>query len=205
MKYKEVKGYYDSGILKHHHFLDENGEIHGEFREYHRNGQLMNQTLIKNCRRYSEYTRFDDAGMLDRHTLCGEQCEQLANVLPSGCWYEHRVVDSAGSLSSGYADNLETGEVIRTVVDGKYISCSEEELIQIAKEHGLPLLSELPKTEEEVTLWKLKHPDMPVIGAPVEKRIESKVAMMIVRVLEVLPFLTIRYKRSILASLKSGD
>ena len=43
---------------------------------------------------------------------------------------------------------------------------SEEELIEIAKEHNLPLLSELPKTEEEVTHWNLKWPDLPCL--PIE-------------------------------------
>ena len=42
------------------------------------------------------------------------------------------------------------------------VDSTHEQLIQIAKEHNLPLLSELPKTEEEVTLWNLKYPDLPM-------------------------------------------
>ena len=45
---------------------------------------------------------------------------------------------------------------------------SEEQLIQIAKERGLPLLLEIPKTEAELTHWNLKHPDTPCL--PIESK-----------------------------------
>ena len=43
---------------------------------------------------------------------------------------------------------------------------SEEQLIEIAKEHNLPLLSDLPKTEAERTHWNLKWPDLPLLPIP---------------------------------------
>ena len=134
MKCKEVKAYYESGKLKDHYFVDENGDRHGENRYYHENGQSWWRHFSINGRIYGESQCFKDDGTLDFHHLCGGECDELATVTFLGEPSTH----------------------------------SEEQLIQIAKEHGLPLLSELPKTEAELTHWNLKWPECPCLPTPTE-------------------------------------
>ena len=112
----------------------------------------------------------------------------------SGQLYGHYFEDESGNRSGEYRSYHWNGKIWRNclylrgctygdikqfnsdgtieahcMMDGKgnmLAFVTEEQLIQIAKEHGLPLLSELPKTEEEVTHWNLKWPDLPCL--PIE-------------------------------------
>ena len=129
MKYKEVKWHYDSGDLKYHYFLAENGDKHGECRTYYENGKLRSHEFSLSGYRYGEVKWFNKDGTLEHHYLVDGNSIRLAYVVSMAEPSTH----------------------------------SEEQLIQIAKEHGLPLLSELPKTEAELTHWNLKYPDIPCI------------------------------------------
>ena len=134
MKYKEVKEYYDSGQLERHYFIDETGDMHGEYREYHDNWQLSWHHFGHIGNDYGEVKEFTHEGTLQYHYLKDGKGNELANVIDCD----------------------------------KPVTHSEEQLIKIAKEHNLPLLSELPKTEAELTLWKLKWPDLPLL--PIESK-----------------------------------
>ena len=81
---------------------------------------------------------------------------------------EVKVYDDDGELDYHYLEDGEGNELAVVVHSGHSGSHSEEELIQLAKEHGLPLLSELPKTEAEVTLWNLKYPECPCLPISTE-------------------------------------
>ena len=134
MKYKEVKRHYDSGGISRHYFVDENGNIHGEVRTYHENGQLEWHYLRRSrvIFIFGEVKMFNTGGTLIHHCLKDVNSDVIADVI--------------------YCGNPSTH--------------SEGQLIQIAKEHNLPLLSELPKTEAELTHWNLKYPDCPCL--PIE-------------------------------------
>ena len=132
MKYKEVTQHYNTGQLQHHLFMNWNGTVHGEYREYHESGQLEWHYLKRSGVMLGEAKMFNRRGCLRHHYLMDSNGKEIATVISCGNPYTH----------------------------------SEEELIQIAKEHGVPLLSELPKTEAERTLWNLKWPDFPCL--PIE-------------------------------------
>ena len=79
---------------------------------------------------------------------------------------EMKIISDTGTLSEHYLFNGSGNRVAIVIQSGKSVHHTEEQLIQIAKERGLPLLSALPKTEEEVTLWNMKYPDFPCL--PIE-------------------------------------
>ena len=79
---------------------------------------------------------------------------------------EVKAFDDTGTVYHHYLMDGKCDEIATVIESGKVSTHTEEQLIEIAKEHNLPLLSELPKTEEEVTLWNLKWPDMPCL--PIE-------------------------------------
>ena len=132
MKYKEVKKRRAYGHLKHHHFVDENGQSRGENRAYYDNGQTWWRYFSRNGSDYGEVKEFNFDGTLQFHYLMDGRGNALASVIDEGDPATH----------------------------------TEEQLIEIAKEHGVPLLSDLPKTEAELTHWNLKHPDCPCL--PIE-------------------------------------
>ena len=74
----------------------------------------------------------------------------------------------SGNLAHHFIKDGRGKEIATATSYGTRAAHTEEQLIQIAKEHGLPLLSDLPKTEEEVTLWNLKWPDCPCLPISTE-------------------------------------
>ena len=76
---------------------------------------------------------------------------------------EVKTFNDVGTLRHHYLKDGKGNEIATVIRYGKPAINTEGQLIEIAKEHGLPLLSELPKTEAEVTLWNLKHPDCPCL------------------------------------------
>ena len=79
---------------------------------------------------------------------------------------EVKIFTEDGTLYHHYLMDDEENELATVIEFGKPDTYSEEQLIEIAKEHNLPLLSELPKTEAELTHWNLKYPDFPCL--PIE-------------------------------------
>ena len=133
MKCKEEKHYYESGQLYRHYFVDENHNEYGEFRSYYKSGKLRWHYLNRSDAIFGEAKMFNEDGTL----------------------WNHYLVDGKGKGK--------VKEIANVIEFGKPDTHSEEELIQIAKDNNLPLLSELPKAEVERTLWYLKHPDMPCL------------------------------------------
>ena len=129
MKYKEVTQHYNTGQLQHHLFMNWNGTVHGEYREYHESGQLEWHYLKRSGVIFGEAKMFSSRG----------------------CLFHHYLVDGNGK------------EIATVISCGKSAIHTEEQLIQIGKEHNLPLLEDIPKTEEEVTLWNLKYPGIPCL------------------------------------------
>ena len=136
MKYKEVKTHYKSGKLEYHYIVDESDYRHGEYRDYHENGQLSSHKFSLSGYRYGEVKAFTDDGTLSYHYLRDGKGNKLATVIEY----------CKPSTHSG------------------------AQLIEIAKEHNLPLLSDIPKTEAERTHWNLKWPDLPYIAGAIMSR-----------------------------------
>ena len=67
-----------------------------------------------------------------------------------------------GNLQHHFLRDGKSNELATVIFDGKPSEHTEEQLIEIAKEHNLPLFSDLPKTEAELTLWNLKYPHLPI-------------------------------------------
>ena len=130
MQHQEVKKHYKSGQLRCHYLLVENGDRHGEYREYHENGKLSWHAFSHTGWHYGEVKMFNSDGILRNHYLIDGKGNELAVVI----YYDESTTHSEGQL------------------------------IEIAKEHNLPLLSEIPKAEAERTLWNLKHPDCPCLS-----------------------------------------
>ena len=97
-----------------------------------------------------EHRSYHHNGQLRWHhfSLSGYRYGEVKTFNSDGTPDHHNLKDGKGN---------ELATVIRY---GKPATHTEEQLIKIAKEHNLPLLSELPKTEAERTLWNLKHPAM---------------------------------------------
>ena len=76
---------------------------------------------------------------------------------------EVKMYSPLGKLKRHYLTDGK-GNVIAAVRMGSASAThTETQLIETAKVHNLPLLSELPKTEAELTLWNLKWPDLPFL------------------------------------------
>ena len=125
-----------------------------------------------------EVKRYYKSGQLERHHLvdrndddCGECRIYHGNgklwwhkFSLSGCHYgEVKWFSKDGTLCDHYLVDSEGNELATVIENDKPSTHSEEELIQIAKDNNLPLLSELPKTEAELTHWNLKYPDFPCL------------------------------------------
>ena len=124
-----------------------------EVKEYYESGKLMWHTFEGECsKRQGENRDYHENGQLWWHNF-------TINGLYHG---EAKSFDGDGTL---YHHFLKEGSNILAAVNryGKPATHTEEQLIQIAKEHNLPLLSELPKAEAEVTHWNLKNPDLPCL------------------------------------------
>ena len=130
-----------------------------EVKEYYENGQLNYHFLLdENGLTYGEFRKYYHNGQLCWHRF-------HRNHSPYG---EMKEFNSDGTICYHYLIDVEYDKLASVTYDGEPDCHTEEELIQIAKEHGLPLLSELPKTEEEVTLWNLKYPDLPLLSITTE-------------------------------------
>ena len=103
-----------------------------------------------------EYRDYDLSGQLRMHVFFRKDAT----------FGETKVFDHCGELKRHYLIGSRVCHRVAVIENGKPATHSEEQLIEIAKEHNLPLLSELPKTEAEVTLWNLKYPDIPCL--PIE-------------------------------------
>ena len=133
--------------------------------------------------KYKEVKKYYKSGQLQRHyfidesaSICGEHRVYHDN---GQLWWHYfrtrwqiygeiKRFNADGTLRYHYLKDSK-GNELATVIDHYTPDTqSEEQLIEIAKEHNLPLLSELPKTEAEVTLWNLKWPDCPCL--PIESK-----------------------------------
>ena len=125
-----------------------------EVKEYYKSGELKRHCFVdENGKKHGEYRDYYENGHLRWHYFTRNDylyCE-VKWLTDKGTLQSHCLMGSRGNK-------------IARVID-KWIPAthSEEELIEIAKEHNLPLLSELPKAEAELTHWNLKHPTIPCL------------------------------------------
>ena len=125
-----------------------------EVKEYYESGKLRCHFLEdENGRRTGEYRDYHDNGQLWWNYFFRNKCVygEIKIFNDNGTLYDHQLKDGKGN------------EIATVIEFNKPSTHTEEQLIQIAKEHNLPLISELPKTEAERTLWNLKYPDMPCL------------------------------------------
>ena len=128
--------------------------IHIEKKEYYKSGHLEWHTFVdENGWICGEYRRYHENGQLHWHYLM------------FGCFHhgEVKMINTDGTLVHHYLMDGKNKHLASVIRHGKASSHSESQLIQNAKERGLPLLSDLPKTEAELTLWNLKYPNMPCL------------------------------------------
>ena len=125
-----------------------------EEKQYYESGPLMRHFFEdENGYRFGERRVYHMNGQLSWHyfSVKGSDYGEVKSFSVDGTTRYHYLIDGEG-------------DEIASVVECNYPDThSEEQLIQIAKEHNLPLLSELPKTEAELTLWNLKWPDLPLL------------------------------------------
>ena len=130
-----------------------------EVKNHFKSGKLKDHYFVdENGNACGELRRYYENGQLNWHNL-GD-----AYVV----YGEAKAFNSDGSLRHHYLEDSESNELASVIEHHKTSTHTEEQLIQIAKEHNLPLLSELPKTEAEVTHWNLKWPDCPCL--PIESK-----------------------------------
>ena len=128
-----------------------------EVKQHFLSGDLMyHYSVDENDREFGEYRDYHENGQLYWHNFMLNDCDcgEVKGFNDDGTLRYHYLIDSKGNT------------LANIVFDGKPYTHSEEELIEIAKEHNLPLLSELPKTEAERTHWNLKYPHLPCL--PIE-------------------------------------
>ena len=144
-----------------------------EIIERYASGGVHRHYLVdKNGRAIGEYCEYWESGQFCIHTFYGKSgyatYGETKAFNPDGTIRYHFL------LSTGRKELATVTSLMRPQRD-----TTEENLVKVANRHNLPLLSELPKTEAEVTLWNLKYPDCPC--------------------------LPIGSKQSVLESLKSGE
>ena len=130
-----------------------------EVKEYYESGQLKCQYYEgKNGDECGECREYHENGQLEWQYLkrSGTAFGEVKSLDGDGTLYHHYLMDDEG------------GEIATVIEFGEPDTHSEEQLIEIAKEHNLPLLSDLPKTEAERTHWHLKFPDLPCL--PIESK-----------------------------------
>ena len=125
-----------------------------EVKRYYKSGQIMRHYFVdESGHGFGEYRRYHGNGQLCWHYF---RCE--------GRYYgEVKAFNTGGTPHRHCLEDGKGNELATVVACGKPATNTEEQLIEIAKEHGLPLLSELPKSEAELTHWILKHPDIPLL------------------------------------------
>ena len=128
-----------------------------EVKEHYESGQLERHYFVdENGNRRGEHRYYHENGQLHWH------CLKRSGVI----YGEIKTFDEDGTLWYHYLKDGKGNDLACVIKFNKPSTHSEDQLIEIAKEHNLPLLSELPKAEAERTLWNLKHPDMPCL--PIE-------------------------------------
>ena len=128
-----------------------------EEKHYYETGQLFRHYFVdESGSKHGEYRNYYRNGQLRWHRIS-------LNSLSYG---EVKEFTYEGGLQYHYLMDGEENELATVIEHGRPATHTESQLIEIAKEHNLPLLSELPKTEAEVTLWNLKWPDFPCL--PIE-------------------------------------
>ena len=126
-----------------------------EFKEHYKSGHLFSHYFLdESGSRCGEYRRYYKNGQLWWHSFSSKDrdCGDKKSFRSDGTLQHHYLKDGKGNEISTVNPSIHT----------------EEQLIEIAKEHNLPLLSELPKTEAELTHWNLKWPDCPCL--PIESK-----------------------------------
>ena len=130
-----------------------------EVKEYYECGQLSFHYLEdENGNECGEYREYHENGQLLSHCF----------LQTNWRYGEVKVYDNGGELDYHYLEDGEGDELAVVVNSGHPGSHSAAELIEIAKEHNLPLLEDIPKTEAEVTLWNLKYPECPCLPISTE-------------------------------------
>ena len=130
-----------------------------EVKQYYASGQLEHLFSVdENGYRCGEFRRYHENGQLNWHNLGDANYD----------YGESKVFNNDGTIRHHYLKDGNGNELATVIENVKPSTHTEEQLIEIAKEHNLPLLSELPKTEEGFTLWNLKWPDMPCL--PIESK-----------------------------------
>ena len=126
-----------------------------EVKQHFLSGDLMyHYSVDENDREFGEYRDYHENGQLYWHNFMLNDCDcgEVKGFNDDGTLRHYYLVDGKGK------------EIATVVACGFKSTHSEEELIQIAKEHSLPLLTDIPKTEAELTHWNLKHPDLPCLS-----------------------------------------
>ena len=130
-----------------------------EVKDYYESGELERHYFVdENGNKRGEYRSYCKNGQLRWHYFSHIDYDygELKMFNEDGTLYHHCLRDGKGN---------ELANVIRY---GKPSTHTEEQLIQIAKDNNLPPLSELPKTEAELTHWNLKWPELPLF--PIETK-----------------------------------
>ena len=128
-----------------------------EVKKHYDSGQLKRHYFIdESGRTHGEYRRYHENGQLHWHYFNHINYD----------YGEAKLFNKDGTLYHHYLKDGKGNEIATVIDKGKPSTHSDEELIQIAKDNNLPLLSELPKTEAELTHWNLKHPTTPYL--PIE-------------------------------------
>ena len=130
-----------------------------EVKYHYKSGKLeRHYSIDESGRTHGEYRRYHENGQLWWHNFSHKDHD----------YGEVKIFDPSGTLWHHYLVGSEDNELANAIENCKPATHTEEQLIEIAKEHNLPLFSEMPKTEAEVTLWNLKHPDCPLL--PIESK-----------------------------------
>ena len=125
-----------------------------EVKRYYESGDLeYHYFLDENHNEYGEFRVYYKSGQIAWHHF----------VINDRIYGEEKWFDYDGTVIHHYLKDGNCNEIATVISFGKPATHTEEELIEIAKEHGLPLLSELPKTEAELTHWNLKYPNIPLL------------------------------------------
>ena len=126
-----------------------------EVKDYYESGELERHYFVdENGNKRGEYRSYCKNGKLRwHHFRCNDYGYGEAKWLNNdGTLYDHCLKDGKGN------------ELATAIYKGQPSTHTEEQLIEIAKEHSLPLLTDIPKTETELTHWNLKHPDLPCLS-----------------------------------------
>ena len=128
-----------------------------EVKRHYSDGNIMYHRFIcENYREFGEYMEYYRSGQIAWHHF----------TINSRIYGEVKMFNDDGTLHQHHLRDDKSNTLATVVNQGQPAIHSEEQLIEIAKEHNLPLLSELPKSEAELTHWNLKYPDCPCL--PIE-------------------------------------